>query len=458
MSPVSSSMLARAEGNQRALKSSSARLASVGTKSLGRAGAGSFLRQGDAALSPPPGSREWDPELDAKAPTLSRSQSGRGSIKKPALTKAALMRLAAGEKKVEEEERRRQKSEFGISFDPLRSRAVTPSNSNLMTRSAYGASSLSARDVSQPDSRRCRTPQLNRRRATSRQRGREMENSNGMNNQYNTSNSMDNNTHVSASWRSFQPVMGRQSSFHGRQPHFVQSPPPMDRAEPDGVEDDKESQQSTVTKSLEGDYDHSKEYDPFKTAERQMQELLFGSPTPPTPTPNYGSNPPGAVHQPVQKPQPVRPASSNPNQHNLKTTTVNSNISLYNLKTAAGDLSTQWTQNHPSISNGPITIQSPARGHPHIKPSHPNLREQRPSRMFQSPENEITRNGKKMNWRQYLPALLSRQQANNSQQQTNNKSKQQAYNSSQEQNNSRYATTTATASTTNKQTKSGMAR
>merc|ERR1719222_231963 len=143
MSPVSSSMLARAEGNQRASKNtSSARLASSGSKSLGRSSAGAFLRQGDAGLSPPPGSREWDPELDAKAPTLSRTQSGRGSIKKPALTKAALMRLAAGEKKVEEEERRRQRSEFGAIFDQQRSRATTPSSSSngLMTRSAYGSS------------------------------------------------------------------------------------------------------------------------------------------------------------------------------------------------------------------------------------------------------------------------------------------------------------------------------
>ena len=104
-----SNMLARAEGNQRASKSS-ARLATAGSKSLGRASATAFLRQGDAALSPPPFSREWDPELDAKATTLSRSQSGRGSIKKPALTKAALMRLAAGEKKAEEEAEERVRS------------------------------------------------------------------------------------------------------------------------------------------------------------------------------------------------------------------------------------------------------------------------------------------------------------------------------------------------------------
>ena len=60
-----------------------------------------FFRQGDAAGEPR--DRDWDPQTDAKATTLSRNASGRGSIRKPALTKAALMRLAAGEKKAEEE-------------------------------------------------------------------------------------------------------------------------------------------------------------------------------------------------------------------------------------------------------------------------------------------------------------------------------------------------------------------
>ena len=227
--------------------------------------------------------------------------------------------------------------------------------------------------------------------------------SNGMDNRYNIGYSMNNNKHESSSWRSFQPVMVGQSTFHGRQPppHLVQSPPPMDRAEPDGVEDDKDSQ-GTVAKSLEGDYDHSKEYDPFKTAERQMQELLFGTPTATKPTPRYGS--PDATHQSVQKPQPVRPGPSNPNPYSLKPT-------------------------------------SPPRGHPHIKPAQQNLIQRGPARTCESPENE-----KKSNWRQFLPALLSRQQTNQTRKQTN-KAHQQTNNNSR-----------LTASSTNKQTSPGLAR
>jgi hypothetical protein len=38
--------------------------------------------------------QDWQPDKNPKAPTLSRQASGRGSIKKPALTKAALLREA----------------------------------------------------------------------------------------------------------------------------------------------------------------------------------------------------------------------------------------------------------------------------------------------------------------------------------------------------------------------------
>ena len=123
------------------------------------------FRQGDAAGEPR--DRDWDPQTDAKATTLSRNASGRGSIRKPALTKAALMRLAAGEKKAEEEEKKRQKSEFGregSSFDLLRNRSVTPSNS-LMTRSAYVPSSNFSDYNSRSENSRSKskTPQLSRR-------------------------------------------------------------------------------------------------------------------------------------------------------------------------------------------------------------------------------------------------------------------------------------------------------
>ena len=125
----------------------------------------SYFRQGDAGGEPR--DRDWDPQTDAKATTLSRNASGRGSIRKPALTKAALMRLAAGEKKAEEEEKKRQKSEFGregSSLDLLRNRSVTPSN-NLMTRSAYVPSSNFSDYNSRSENSRSKskTPQLSRR-------------------------------------------------------------------------------------------------------------------------------------------------------------------------------------------------------------------------------------------------------------------------------------------------------
>ena len=124
-----------------------------------------YFRQGDAAGEPR--DRDWDPQTDAKATTLSRNASGRGSIRKPALTKAALMRLAAGEKKAEEEEKKRQKSEFGregSSLDLLRNRSVTPSNS-LITRSAYVPSSNYSDYNSRSENSRSKskTPQLSRR-------------------------------------------------------------------------------------------------------------------------------------------------------------------------------------------------------------------------------------------------------------------------------------------------------
>ena len=150
--------LHRAEGNLRSGRRSTG--AGLGSKSLGRSGGRLYLRQGDAGEE----ERTWDPQTDAKATTLSRNASGRGSIKKPALTKAALMRLAAGEKKAEEEERKRLQSEFGTS-ETLRSRAVTPS-SGLMTRSAYGSIGEYARSSTRGDRNKSKTPQPTRRSAS----------------------------------------------------------------------------------------------------------------------------------------------------------------------------------------------------------------------------------------------------------------------------------------------------
>jgi len=155
------------------------------------------------------------------------------------LTKAALMRLAAGEKKAEEEEKKRQKSEFGCD---MRGRAVTPSQS-LMTRSAYNPSTTDTWGTG--DRRKSKTPQLAR-RSSSRGYGRE--------------------STSPYSWQGFHPVM-KPSPYH---------PLTSDRAEPDGIENEDDCQHKhsrTHKDSLEGAYDHSKEYDPIETAERQMQEL-----------------------------------------------------------------------------------------------------------------------------------------------------------------------------------------
>ena len=61
-----------------------------GTKSLGRAQGLQYLRQGDAGRND--GTLEdWDPEQDAKATTLSRDNSGRGSIRSAAVKTVTLV-------------------------------------------------------------------------------------------------------------------------------------------------------------------------------------------------------------------------------------------------------------------------------------------------------------------------------------------------------------------------------
>ena len=47
------------------------------------------------------------------------------------------------------------------------------------------------------------------------------------------------------------------------------------RREPEGIEASSSSSSNFPT--LSGTYDHSAEYDPYQSAARQMQELLFGS-------------------------------------------------------------------------------------------------------------------------------------------------------------------------------------
>jgi hypothetical protein len=161
-------------------------------------------------------------------------------------------------------------------LDLLRNRSVTPSNS-LMTRSAYVPSSNFSDYNSRSENSRSKskTPQLSRRSSSRSAYGRE--------------------STSPYSWQSFQPVV-RPSAYH---------PLTSDRAEPDGIENDDDYQAQKHKDSLEGAYDHSKEYDPFKTAERQMQELLFG----PSST-SSSSQPSAAGRAPMQKPQPVRPSST----------------------------------------------------------------------------------------------------------------------------------------------------
>ena len=231
--------LSKAEGNLRSSKRNKTSLLS-GTKSLGRATGLQYLRQGDAGLDPNY-NENWNPESDAKATTLSRNASGRGSIRKPALTKAALLRLSAGEKKADEEEKKRLTNEFGNNninnnsnnFDYLRNKCVTP-NSNLMTRSAY--------DYSRNDRCKSQTPQMSRRSSSRSAVGRE--------------------STSPYSWQSFKPVI-KPSAYH---------PLTSTRAEPDGIEDEEDQKRKD---SLEGEYDHSKEYDPFQVHNKLVKNTII---------------------------------------------------------------------------------------------------------------------------------------------------------------------------------------
>ena len=197
-------------------------------------------RQGDAGRNADL-AEDWNPEVDAKASTLSRDNSGRGSIRRPALTKAALLRFNSGDKKADDVEKKRINNEFGSAnnnnnnnysnsnssnnrinnFDYLRTKSVTPS-SQMMTRSAY--------DYKSSYGRKAVTPQLSR-RSSSR-----------------SGNLVGRDSASPYSWNSFKPV----SSFN-----MMTSA----RAEPDGIENDEDMKRKD---SLEGEYDHSKEYDPFQ--------------------------------------------------------------------------------------------------------------------------------------------------------------------------------------------------
>jgi len=233
-----------------------------------------------------------------KATTLSRNASGRGSIRKPALTKAALLRLSAGEKKADEEEKKRLKNEFGNNningqqmnnFEYMKQKSVTP---NLMTRSAYDYSGSS---IARIDRSKSRTPQMSR-RSQSR---------NGIPSY---------TSHESSSpygWQSFKPLSRPSVGYSGGGYNPLTS---QQRAEPDGIESEELRDQQRKD-SLEGEYDHSKEYDPYQTAERQMQELLFGTGDGPTPSYSRSRDCPTSTYSipsstTMQKPQPVRPSAT----------------------------------------------------------------------------------------------------------------------------------------------------
>ena len=53
------------------------------------------------------------------------------------------------------------------------------------------------------------------------------------------------------------------------------------RREPEGIEhdagDSKTHQEENTGMTIRGSYDHSQEYDPYQSAAKQMQELLFGN-------------------------------------------------------------------------------------------------------------------------------------------------------------------------------------
>ena len=201
----------------------------------------SLSRQGDAGRNADFGDEDWNPETDAKASTLSRDNSGRGSIRRPALTKAALLRFNSGERKADDVEKKRINNEFGSAnnnsrsnnMDYLRTKSVTPS-SQLMTRSAYDYRSSYGRNQ---DRGKAQTPQLAR-RSSSR-----------------SGTLVGRDSASPYSWNSFKPV----SSFN-----VMTSA----RAEPDGIENDDDMKRKD---SLEGEYDHSKEYDPFQVLSSHLE-------------------------------------------------------------------------------------------------------------------------------------------------------------------------------------------
>ena len=86
---------------------------------------------------------------------------------------------------------------------------------------------------------------------------------------------------VSPSVYSFKPLV-KPSVVR---PSQIQPSPGSYRREPEGIEHDV-SQSGKQDSLLGGSYDHSTEYDPYQSAARQMQELLFGS----TPSTNPGSS------------------------------------------------------------------------------------------------------------------------------------------------------------------------
>ena len=166
------------------------------------------------------------------------------------MTKAAMLRFNAGEKKADDTEKKRITNEFGSvtgNLRPqepasLRARSATP-NSQLMSRSAHDYSSLG-----RADRRQAATPQLSRRSHSKAGSG-----TNGSGGSYprpapGRASSRDQPSPSPQPWQSFKPL----STF---------SMMTSARAEPDGIESDDHLKYKDT---FEGGYDHSKEYDPFQ--------------------------------------------------------------------------------------------------------------------------------------------------------------------------------------------------
>ncbi|XP_059081605.1 uncharacterized protein LOC131879334 [Tigriopus californicus] len=207
-----------------------------------------------------------------------RAVTGRGSIKRgPAPTKASQLRQLVKQKEQEEHENdcpiyQKNPIPAPTTYDPLKSRASYVPRTSMsqlpsMSQSMYappGTPSSIRRQTQSPMSMTNslyngmpRTPSTVRRRSASPMRR---------------------STTMSPSSYGFQPVV-KPSVVRPMNKESMDIPQRGSyRRDPEGID-------SSTDKGQIGTYDHSKQYDPYQSAAKQMQELLFGSPIPP----NQGS-------------------------------------------------------------------------------------------------------------------------------------------------------------------------